>query len=441
MAQEIYISPKKILSYLKDFEEKLPLPQKAYFVSTFTVTPLTIEALNYEVDKMAEFIGLVNFRANCKWTKLPKGVGGQILLDNRRSGTLDIQINEDYKNEQEVTSATLAHELCHKYLQIHGIYYPNVTEINEIFTDLCTMYVGFGNIIIKGYSTKNWESGYLNYPIYQRTNNLIRMVIWGEENQAIKEYAEPFLDEALNLWISSPNKRNLSRNEYIRVYDEFTEYQKNIEIFKQMLYMMDEKPLELAKEIDEKMYNPNWFEGEEELKHKVDCFVGIYEGLIIKEKFKDTPIHSINTHLKRIIAQMVDTIGRNRFPSDIIYRLQFECPYCKQKASVSKIAYTETIVKCPNCKKRFAVDGNPFDLIPARNDLDNLKNDLMIPIKKSFENAIYKKDKDAIKKEKAAYIKGYDEGKAYIKRDLSALEKKIDNLPKWLKWLIGNRLK
>lgn len=434
MAQEIYISPQKILSYLKDFEEKLPLPQKGYFKSTLKALPLTIIALNNEVDKMAEFIGLVGFKANCKWAILPKGVGGQILLDNRTNGPLNIEVNELYKYELEVTSATLAHELCHKYLQIHGIYYPKLTAINEIYTDLCTMYVGFGNIIIKGYSTKNWKSGYLEYPIYQRTNDMVRIIIWGEQNQAIKEQTEPFLDEALKLWISDPNKRHLSRNEYLRVYNEYSEYQKNVEIFKQMLYMMEEKPLDLAKEIDQKMYNPNWFEGEEKIKHKVACFIGIYEGLIIKEKFKDTPIHSINQHLKRIIALMVDSIGKERFPSDIIYRLQFECPYCKHKSSVSKIAKTETIVKCPNCHNRFAVDGKPFDLIPARNELDNLKTELMMPIRTYFEVSSLKKEKDA-------YAKGYSDGKTYISRDLNTLQKKIDNLPKWLKWLIGNKLK
>lgn len=433
-AQEVYITPKQILSYLKDFEEKLPLPQKDSYVSTLKVKPLTIDALNNEVNSMAKFIGLNGFTANCKWTKLPIGIGGQIKLDGSRSGFLEIEVNEDYKNDLEVTSATLAHELCHKYLQIHGIYYPTFTEINETYTDLCTMYVGFGNIIIRGYSTDKWKSGYLKYPIYKRTLNLVRAVIWGEVMSVADDYGEPFLIEALRVWITSADKKLISRKEYKDTYREISDYQRNLEVFKQLLYMLEEQPLKLAEDVDDKMYQPDWFDSEGHIKQKVACFIGIYEGMLIKDKLKDTPIHKVNRHLQHLIAQMVDAIGRNRFPNNRVNRLYFECPYCKHRALSSKIANSDTIVKCPNCKKRFAVNGEELDLVPARNDFDKFKVELMIPIREAFNQS-------RENEKQSSYVKGFADGKEAKGRELTALQKKISNLPWLIRWLIGNRLK
>lgn len=432
-AQEIYITPKQILSYLKDFEEKLPRPQKELYVSKLKSTPLTIQALNCEVESMAEYIGLKGFTANCRWTKLPDGIGGQIKLDNSRSGNLMIDINEDYKNELEVTRATLAHELCHKYLQMNGIYYPTFTEINETYTDLCTIYVGFGNLIIKGYSTKKWKSGYLNFPIYKRTYNLVRAIVWGEVMAVADDHSEPFLEKALRIWVRNSDKKMLSRKEYKDAFKEISEYQKNLEIFKQLLSMLEEEPLKLAEQVDSKMYNTNWFNAEGTLEHKIACFIGIYEGLIIKDKFKDTPIHTVNRHLQHLIAQIVDAIGRNRFPYNRINRLYFECPYCKHRAQASKIANSETIVKCPNCRKRFAVNGEELDLIPARNDFDKFKDELMIPIRKLFYES---KERE----KKTSYMQGFSDGKNLRGKDLDTLKKKISNLPWWLKLLIGKKL-
>lgn len=433
-AQEIYITPKKILSYLKDFEEKLPIPQKEKYESTLRGKPLTIEALNNEVDSMAKFIGLTGFTANCQWAQLPKGVGGQILLDSRRCGTLDIAVNEEYKNELEVTVATLAHELCHKYLQLHGIYYPDFTEINEIYTDLCTIYVGFANVIINGYSTDKWKSGYLDFSIYKRTDNLVRMIIWGENNGTILEDSEPFLEEALRIWITNSDKRQLSRKEYKRTFSDFTEYQRSLEIFRQLLFMLEEEPLKLSEEVDSKMYNPEWFKEDGTLKHKVACFVGIYEGILIRLRYKKTPIIKTTRFLWHLIAQMIDAIGRERFPMDRVNRLYFECPYCKNRALSSKIANTDTIVKCPNCKKRFAVNCEEFDLVPARNDFDKYKNELMIPIRRAY-------DESKKRETNQSYVQGFANGKEHKEKDLDALKRKIANLPFWLKWLIGNRLK
>mgnify|MGYP001635001124 CR=1 FL=1 len=441
-AQDIYITPKQILSYLKDFEEKLPLPQKDYFVSTLTTKPLTIAALNNEVNKMAEFIGLNGFTANCKWGKLPKGIGGQICLDGRRSGTLDIEINAEYQNELEVTRATLAHELCHKYLQCHGIYYPTLTEINETYTDLCTMYVGFGNIIIQGYSTDRWKSGYLQFPIYKRMHNLVRAIIWGEIMAITDDYGEPFLTHTLRTWFNHPDKKLLARKIYKHAFREFSDYQRNVEIFKQLLSMLEEEPLRLAEQVDEKMYQPEWFDADGELKQKVACFISVYEGIVIKEKYKDTSIHTMNRHLQHVIAFLVDAIGRNKFPTNRINRLYFECPYCRHRALASKIANSETIVKCPNCKKRFAVNGEELDLLPARNDISKFKDELAMPQRKAYEEGLKREKKsyeDAKQRDKAAsYSEGFKAGQESKNKEL---QKKIASLPWWIKMLIGKRLR
>ena len=67
-AQDIYISPRQILSYLRTFEEKIPIAQKDYYKPSLSITPISEDALNSEAKKMMSFVGLSEYTPKCTCT-------------------------------------------------------------------------------------------------------------------------------------------------------------------------------------------------------------------------------------------------------------------------------------------------------------------------------------------------------------------------------------
>jgi len=422
MAQDIYLSTNQILSYLYDFETRLPRPRKDFYISTFTKTPLSIDDLNHEVNQMMEFIGFRGFYANCEMAYLPNGTGGQVTLDGRKTGALNIKVSWDIVHDAATACATLAHELCHKYLEYYGLYYPNLEKMNEIYTDLCTMYVGFGKVILSGYNTPNWKSGYLKLSVYRTTNSLVRMVIWDEKSSCKPEDEEPFLEEALEKWASGLDKRQISRKEYKEAFRQISEYQRNVEAVRQLLSLLMEEPLKYAQKEESILYNSAWFDDNNNIKKRIACFTGVYESTYVKAVLDDSPISTVNSYMQHLIIQLADLLGKDRFNSDRISRMYFECPYCKHRAETSKIANSHTIVKCQKCKKSFAANCEELELAPARADYENYKNSLVAPVREELLSA-----------KRTMYLRGVKAGK-------DEMQEKIAKLPRCIKWIIGKRL-
>lgn len=424
MAQDIYLNTNQILSYLYDFETKLPRPRKDFYVSSFKTTPLTIDDLNYEVNQMMDFIGFRGFRANCELADLPSDTGGQVLLDGRKTGKLNIKIREGLVYDVEAASATLAHELCHKYLEYYGIYFPHLETMNEIYTDLCTMYVGFGKVILCGYNTPHWKSGYLKLPVYRTTNSLVRMVIWDEKDSCKPDEEEPLLAEALGKWTSGPDKRQILRREYFDAFRNIADYQRNIESARQLLSMLMEEPLELARKNESILYNSDWFDDNNGIKKRIACFTGLYEGVYVKDRMDEASVTTVNSYLQHLIVQLADLVGKDKLVLDRISPAYFECPYCKHRSEASKIADSQTIVKCSKCKKSFAVNCEKLELAPARANYESFKDGIVAPVRESL-----------LVSQRTMYLRGVKVGKAE-----NELQAKIEKLPRWLKWLIGKRL-
>ena len=86
---------------------------------------------------------------------LNDSIAGNVSLDDSplvfvRLDEMDIK--EKKYNEYQVLSI-IAHELCHKFLRIHGI--MESSRKVEYITDACAVFVGFGEILHKGYHRKD----------------------------------------------------------------------------------------------------------------------------------------------------------------------------------------------------------------------------------------------------------------------------------------------
>lgn len=101
--------------------------------------------------QIADFIGLAGFTFIVAVTMQEEKVGGHIDLSTGRKNIF-IEIDEKTMKFPNAVGATLCHEVCHKWLQVNGI--SSYIEIeNEILTDISTVFLGLGKIMLNGCKT------------------------------------------------------------------------------------------------------------------------------------------------------------------------------------------------------------------------------------------------------------------------------------------------
>ena len=146
MAQDIYLSPRKILSYMCDLEAKLP--KRSFITYNPSEIPKIVgdNDLNIAAQMMMRFVGLENYLPQCKFVETSDGVGGYTYAA-RTDNLVPISVSKEYIGNRAAILAVLAHEICHKVICVNGIRNNAPFEMmNELFTDICTIYVGFGNL-------------------------------------------------------------------------------------------------------------------------------------------------------------------------------------------------------------------------------------------------------------------------------------------------------
>lgn len=274
-AQDIYLSPRQIISYLMEFEKKLLEPRNDYYTPVLNRTPITVSELNQEVKRMMYYVGLTSYVPKCNFCVLEVGTGGNTKCCNSNI-EVEINVSSKYQNNLEATLAVLAHEICHKYLYVHGLYNP-IEVINEIFTDLCTMYVGFGKIIINGYITERKTEvrtgryvhtsvdtnylGYFKFPIYRRTLNIIRLVLWNENaSEVLVGEDDQLLQDTFKHWIGERDKKALSRNVLINSGKDVAELTKNYFLLERLLGLVNARQIEQLRSSEAQLYNEKWFD-------------------------------------------------------------------------------------------------------------------------------------------------------------------------------------
>jgi hypothetical protein len=102
--------------------------------------------------QIADSIDLSQFTFIITFAKQKKNVGGHIDLSTM-SREVFIEIDPDALSFPDSVAATLCHEICHKWLQMMGIASPIEME-NEILTDITTVFLGFGKIMLNGCELK-----------------------------------------------------------------------------------------------------------------------------------------------------------------------------------------------------------------------------------------------------------------------------------------------
>lgn len=100
---------------------------------------------------IADFVGVTGYTFIVAVAKQEEKVAGHIDLATEGSNVF-VEIDEDIMKFPDAVAATLCHEVCHKWLQMNRIALPVEME-NEILTDITSVFLGFGKIMLNGCKT------------------------------------------------------------------------------------------------------------------------------------------------------------------------------------------------------------------------------------------------------------------------------------------------
>ena len=105
--------------------------------------------LNPLAQSMANFMGMFHLEFRVNVCELGEGVAGNVGLGGGGQRVVNIGIAANLLAHSDAVIKVLAHELSHKYLELHGLMLPDSKE-NELLTDLASIYLGFGAYVVSG---------------------------------------------------------------------------------------------------------------------------------------------------------------------------------------------------------------------------------------------------------------------------------------------------
>lgn len=156
----IDLTKQEVVDVLAELEERLPNIGTEFFQPDRSITMFSLSNINIEASRMLRFMGLNGYVPVVRLTDLSgKSAAGQAYMGDNSDGVFEIEIDNRIMHDYRMLYRVLAHELCHKYLEIHGLYSKVLPKLDEVRAELCTIFMGFGLQVLNGY---NETSGYLN---------------------------------------------------------------------------------------------------------------------------------------------------------------------------------------------------------------------------------------------------------------------------------------
>lgn len=390
MAQPYSLNEVQILEHFLEMEkhfrrqtERQYFPSLNYFLNE---EKDKLRILTEEVENMVYFVGLNNIPVKINLNKLNNAAA---LINLAESSFIDITIDEEiYKqsNNQNyyIIFSALAHELGHFILKRHGIYYTGFMDFeNEIYADLSTFYLGFGEFVMEGYKyTDNnntiHQMGYLTPESYAmaftiseflngkkpnayqfkdyNTANLIAKAVlrcktkWiksiSNEND-IKEYYKTLCINVGTITLLIDILNNIIDNEKKSIREYINSLNQNF------LILADSVPLDYRK-------------------------IAVVLSTFTDSTFINYSGEKEKSILIQILALIFELKGINI--DDYLSSIKHKCPHC---GSIINNPSFETNdgkriyhFRCSKCKTQFAIDNNiPQVKLFIQNQLNTIKRD------------------------------------------------------------------
>lgn len=358
---KINLSELQILARLAEMEKYLPMcTKKSYFPSVdyfVNFSEHLVETLQNEADCMLDFVGFGMYTSKVHVEKLAGAAGNIHLLPNM---VADITLDSETVLDKNAVLATLAHEICHRLLYSKKLWFsaPLDEMENEIFADLATFYVGFGDLTLNGFVTVRGNfrirSGYLTSDTYYRAYVIMR---------AMSNNLQFNIDRLPDFVRNGIEKAQ--RESKLYCYSNLTKYfeeaSKNLASERKCLDFCVQV-LDFYKNINQeycKDLNDSFFIDEYSDFRKIRMAYSLAK---LGDKYQSTEYMIMNKIKQRIIKSLDLLLDRDVCTVDIHdIEIKRFCPICGQL--INKVLDNRTYhFICPNCKSHILIDNDFADL-------------------------------------------------------------------------------
>jgi hypothetical protein len=158
--------------FLEQFENRIGEYKaiKQYTRDDFGLQKIyTIEQVKTAANEIVEYLSMDGYIPIINLRLLPDNVAGRTNLNDSYFINMDLNKEQFEKHAYTPTQviAILAHEICHKFLWIHG--FKETSDNVEYMTDACAIYVGFGKILYDACERTTYNFENMHHVIRSRT--------------------------------------------------------------------------------------------------------------------------------------------------------------------------------------------------------------------------------------------------------------------------------
>ena len=435
MAQERYLSPQEILSYLCDLENKLPKRDYKIYVESHRhdddLGRVTPQEMNDECQRMLEFVGMGGYKADARFATLDAGIAGRTVPGHIPDGKVPIEVSDNMTGNWKAVIATLAHEICHHVIH-RALIRPMANEVTEAYTDLCTIYVGFGQLILDGYRTnvrrQERTLGYLDWNTYQVTNKMVNVVRGGvHSGNTGLQGSDIFADEVIQLWESDEKRNAVINKAFEKRSATMTDTMRNIAYMESLLNTYREHLKPQAKELSD-----SFVATKEALRNGADGslkdFSALYDAHMCCQKSGETEKDGV---LEEALYNLYNNMQHRMGP--IVLEREVVCPYCGKHYKLHGSTASKKIIMCKHCGTNFVIDTSEWN--PKA--IHHREEQKRIEKKKKQDAEIEALRIQVSGEEKAAAWKEAEQ----LKLDLSTIREAIGSLPGPFRWLLNKYIK
>lgn len=350
------LTKQQVVDILADFEEKLPNNGLSFFTPSANFNPRDTVSINVEAARMNQFLKMEGYSPLVCFEDLSgKGAASHVDVNDSHAEVYEITISNQAIQNNANALRVLAHEVCHKFLAIHDMHKGGILRnLNEAMTELCIIYMGFGLIVLNGYTE---EVGYLNledfchaFCVVYRSRGMGNKEIWNIVPEACKPWVKKILQEMTQL--QEESMRELVINSQISDFN----FRRRVRILQLLLDNMPEIKMKHNQQ-------DGMFRNRQELLK--DGLHPIQEMLlretIAQNSLSDSRLDKCCDEMDRLIDFMCSTMKVDIEKVSEGVTKDITCPSCGF-VSEKKRVYDCSVLQCKQCHHLFAWDGSPVQL-------------------------------------------------------------------------------
>jgi len=338
--------------------------------------------------KIAKHLGLPQFIFIISYAQQNPNIGGHINLDYSKD--VFIEIDDKFKYDFEIVSAILAHEVCHKFLQINNLkLFPEFE--NEMLTDAATIYTGLGKLSLNGCEKTNIYTsrmdnvsttttttnkiGYMNrkqfafvYRLFCEMNRIPGYnVIQGLTTEAIAEVKS--ISDIEKYYFNEKYFSNTAAiDEVSKAFkDEFEETQKSFARLKRYIRIINKNILPAADKLytdfhsfsktkKDSLLSSLHHTAQKESFNYIKNLIALEELTILRNKIleKELEIKKMTDSFQKLITFINNNYSEKFSKQDLEFLHRFECPICNNQLRIDQKVIAR--VSCSKCNYTFIID-------------------------------------------------------------------------------------